>query len=237
MNDATGNNAAPWQSLPAVDGVLLADYTVPIFPVPVRTFALRLNDDAYAVFSPARNLAGTFTAGPVSYVVAGNAYHHMGCTVWKDAHPGAKMLAAPVAVARLTKKGHADIDDVAKLNGLPAGVKVHVCPYIRSGDLILSVPAADGSRAWLLFDTFLNVTKARGFFQMMMLRLLNEYPGIKVPRVLLPLLPRKDRKAYREWFEALIELERPTLLVPAHGSIERDAELPARLVAALREVF
>lgn len=66
----------------------------------------------------------------------------------------------------------------------------------------------------------------------MLLKTLRMAPGLSISATFKWML--KDRAAYRDWLLAQIEREKPTVLIPSHGQIINDANLPARLADLVR---
>lgn len=227
-----------WHRIDERNGILVADYSVSFFPVPVRSIAFRLASGGYALYSPGLGLEKTFNAGPVEYLIAANSMHHLGCKAWQTKFPTARLVAAPAAQERLAKRGgHTnfyDFDAFARDVETGTEIRVYAVPHIKSGDVIVSLPtqlSADTHgnnsnierRAWVSCDTILNITtRPRRFWQLWMVKILDEYPGLKTPLFLLAFVPKRDRSAYVEWFRMKLAQDQPSVLIPSHGEIHID---------------
>lgn len=227
-----------WTLTDAKSRVYRKDYGVPIFPVPVSSTAFELADGSFAVFSPGRALAGGFDPGPVSALIAGNSFHHMGLDAWSAAHPGALRYASAAAMPRLLRQGRRDLLDVQELAArLKPGARILCAPHIKTGDVIISVPFETG-QAWIVCDLIFNITTPiSNPLARLWVRLMDEYPGLKIPRILLPVVPRKERRSLKEWLTAELERDRPTLLLPAHGAPAAGPNLWRELIDQTRARF
>lgn len=227
-----------WTVFDAKARVYRKDYAVPIFPVPVSSTAFELADGSFGVFSPGRALAGGFDHGPVSALIAGNSFHHMGLDAWSAAHPDARRYAAAAAMPRLKRQGRRDLRDVQELTPrLKPGARILCAPHLKTGDVIVSLPCAAG-RAWIVCDLIFNIiTPIANPLARLWVRLMDEYPGLKIPRILLPVVPRRERGSLTEWLAAELERDRPTLLLPAHGAPAASPNLWRELIDQTRARF
>ncbi len=242
-----------WSTIDETNGILVADYRVKFFPVPVRSVAFRLPSGGYAVYSPGKGLEAGFPGERVDYLIAANSLHHLGCKAWQAKFPEARMVAAPAAQARLKRHGHArlaDYDSFVRDVELKSEIRIHAVPYIKSGDVIVSLPAklaaavdaagdaqpAGEGRAWLACDTLLNIkTRPKRFWQLWMVKIMGEYPGLKAPVFLLGLVLKRDRKAYVDWFRTKFAQDEPSILIPSHGEIYVDP--PGNAEASFKNRF
>ncbi len=227
-----------WTLFDASARVYRKDYSVPIFPVPVSSTAFELADGSFAVYSPGKALAGGFTHGSVSALIAGNSFHHMGLDAWSQKHPDALRYATPTAMPRLARQGRRNLNDVMALSSrLKPGARVLCVPHLGTGDAIVSIPCAAGV-VWISCDLIFNITAPVSHpVALLWVRLMDEYPGLKIPRVLLPVAPRKERKLLVEWLTAELERDRPTLLLPAHGAPAASPNLWRDLIELARARF
>jgi hypothetical protein len=227
-----------WTLFDADARVYRKDYSIPIFPVPASSTAFELADGSFGVFSPGKALAGGFNHGGVSALIAGNSFHHMGLDAWSEKHPDALRYAAARAMPRLARQGRRNLTDVMELAArLKPGARVLSVPHLNTGDVIVSVPCAAGV-AWIVCDLIFNMTAPVTHpLARLWVRLMDEYPGLKIPRVLLPVAPRKERKRLIEWLTGELERDRPTLLLPAHGTPAAKPDLWRDLIDLARARF
>jgi len=228
-----------WQPISSLDGPSLDgvwDIQRRHGALTLRAVAVRLQPGFVCVYSPVphagaealRELAALGT--PI--LLAPNAYHTLGVREHIDAFPDAKLVTSPRAASRLRAKTGITAQELRVLEEkLPADVAVHVCPNARNGEVWLSVRRGDQC-AWIVGDAFLNFSRLpSGPFGLAM-RALRMGPGVSIGATFKWLL--RDRRAYREWVLARIAEDRPTVLIPCHGNILADPQLPNLLEALVR---
>ncbi len=138
-----------------------------------------------------------------------------------------------MAARRLARKERgrfAPLSDIAGV--LPAGAELLSPPGLKNGEVWLRI--ASGDRVtWVVSDAFFNLAaNARGFMGLV-LRATGTAPGLRIGRT-FTLLAVGDTAPYRDWLLERIAADRPTTLVPGHGAVLADADLPARLDALVR---
>ena len=117
---------------------------------------------------------------------------------------------------------------------LPENITLLEPPAIRYGEVWLRVAGSSGV-SWIVCDAFFNYARfskkpiARGIQ-----KLFKAAPGLKIS-FLVKTFMIKDRKKYKEWVKEQLDRDRPTTLVPAHGEILRDPELPQKIRDLLDE--
>ena len=157
---------------------------------------------------------------------------------WMERHPQARVYASELAMPRLRRQGREGLLPLAELQPLLApGYRLLSVPFIGSGEAIVSVPAADG-RAWIVCDLFMNMLEAPpSFLGRLWGSLMDEYPGLKLPRVLAPLIPLGRRGAVADWICNELRADQPTTLVPAHGEVATQSDLTQELARRLQSRF
>jgi hypothetical protein len=97
---------------------------------------------------------------------------------------------------------------------------------MRNGEIWISLPTADGT-AWLVGDGFFNIARTPRTPVGALLRLLGISSGLRIGTSYKWFVG--DNSAYRQWLLETIERERPTTLIPCHGDVLTDPQLPSRL--------
>jgi hypothetical protein len=144
----------------------------------------------------------------------------------------AKVVASKRASGRIHKKTGLVVHDLNLLRErLPAHVALLELPPIRNGEVWLTVRSR-GTCAWIVCDGFLNLQRTLPGALGMLLKWLRMAPGLSISATFKWML--KDRRVYREWLLAQIARDQPTVLIPSHGQVIDDENLPKRLVELVR---
>ncbi|MCA9673560.1 MAG: hypothetical protein H6708_33530 [Kofleriaceae bacterium] len=196
---------------------------------------LALPDGGVLVHSPTWCGDGTFEAveaiGEVRAILAPNHFHHLSLARFRQRWPDAIAVAAPAALPRLARKGHADLRDLDALTPLlPAGARAIPCA-MKSGEAWLSWPTPDGA-ALVVCDAFFHVTRPVRGFRGWVLRRLQIAPGLCFGATTRR-LAIADRAAFLAWATSAIADVAPTWLIPSHGAALHDPDLAGRLQALL----
>jgi hypothetical protein len=210
-----------WQNLTPDGGLRRLKYS--FGPGTANTLAIRLEDGTWMVVCPSRGSpAAVFEAltkdGPVSVLLAPNAYHHIGQGAWRQRFPGAVSYAPDGARARLGKKSpdisYVPIADLAKR--LPSHVGVFLPDGLKSPDVLLHATAA-GKTIWWLGELLPNMTTEDSIWPLRMIAPLfgsglgyrcNSKPELVYVR---------DRAAWKRSIRDALEKTPPSTVVPAHG--------------------
>ena len=206
--------------------------------IPLRAVAVALGDDRVCVYSPVPR-AGEAAMNQLRAMgrpifLAPNAYHTLGLTKHVAAFDDAPVVASDRAYQRIKRKTKLSVEDPRLLEAhLPSHVSLLQPPDLRNGEVWLSV--RDTNRcAWIVCDGFLNLPHLPGNAMGLALRLLRMGPGLSISATFKFLL-MKDRRAYRDWLLAKIAADRPTLLIPSHGELIDDDQLPDQLERLVRQ--
>lgn len=218
-----------WQPIPPLEGVF--EILRSNGPVPLRAVAVALEPGSVCVYSPvphagdnALRFLGSMGA-PV--LLAPNAFHTLGLPEHAAALTGAKVVASKRAAARIHKKTGLMVHELTTLRErLPAHVALLELPPIRNGEVWLSV-RSNGKCAWVVCDGFLNLRRTPPGALGVLLKMFRMAPGLSISATFKWML--KDRVAYRDWLLAQISRDQPTVLIPSHGQIIHDDDLPKRL--------
>jgi hypothetical protein len=208
--------------------------------IPLRGVAVALGDDRVCIYSPVPR-AGDAAMNQLRAMgrpifLAPNAYHTLGLPEHAAAFDEAPIIASDSAYQRIKRKTKLSVEDPRLLEAhLPSHVSLLQPPDLRNGEVWLSV--RDSNRcAWIVCDGFLNLPRLPGNAMGLVLRLLRMGPGLSIS-VTFKFLLAKDRRAYRDWLLAKIAEDRPTMLIPSHGQVIDDDQLPDRLERLVRQRF
>jgi hypothetical protein len=217
--------------VPALDGVWRAERVR--HGVPLRCLAIRLSGGRLAIYSPIKGLGQAAhlqmaAIGRPAFAIAPNHFHNLGLDEYAVEHPDLIVVSSATAAGRVKRLCGHDVHDDSALRGvLPQGISVLVPPGTRAGELWLSIETPAGP-AWAVGDAFFNIARTPRTPIGLLLRLLGISPGLRIGASFRWLV--RDRTAYRRWLLAAITRQRPTTLVPCHGDILTDPDLPDRLV-------
>lgn len=207
--------------------------------VPLRTVAMRLEEERVAVYSPMPHAAPAALeelgqlGKPI--LLAPNAYHTLGLAGHARHFDEAPIVASDRAYARIRTKTKLAGQPLRLLEAyLPSNVSAIALPDARNGEVWLSVQH-DDARAWIVGDAFLNFPKKLPGLIGMAMSLVSAGPGLAISTTFKFLV--EDRHFYRDWLLERIERDRPTMLIPCHGKIIRDNALPQQLEALVKRRF
>lgn len=231
MTNPSGNSAAnlDWQPVSGVDGVF--EIRRWHGPLPLRAIAVQLHTGSVCVYSPVPHIGEPALRQLGSWgkpvLLAPNAFHTLGLAEHAAAFDDVRVFASRKAARRVGRKTGLAIHDLTTLRAqLPAEVSLLELPPVRNGEVWLSVRRS-GTCAWIVCDGFLNILRVPGGALGMFMKLMRMAPGLSISSTFRWMV--KNRQHYREWLIERVAEDRPTVLIPCHGQIIYDAELPKRL--------
>lgn len=181
--------------------------------------------DGLVVFSPPCRVGGAVYEalakyGPVTALVATNAFHTMGLAEWKARFPTAAVFAPAQAVARVERQskvpGIRPISEAAPLLG--PHLQVTDMPHYKTGEVLVRITCARGL-VWYVTDVFFNMRElpanpvARLVFWAA-----RSAPGLRFNTV-AALFMMKDKRAVRRWISDQFRSAPPAWLIAAHGDV------------------
>lgn len=189
----------------------------------LRCTAIRLRSGGLCLFSPVRGLGDRAIAslqelGEVEALLAPNHWHNMGLHEYAKAFPAASLCASPGASVRLALITQLRFEGLSGLQRLlPRNMQIIVPAGLKTGEVWLSITDAQW-HAWVVVDAFCGPWgKARD---------LCNGPGILGT---FPKFGLADRAVYLDWLERQIDSDRPTMMVPCHGAVLRNFQLPSKI--------
>ena len=221
-----------WIPLDEEKQIWTIQYYVPKFKS--RSIAIKLKNEGCLVVSPGAHLIQTVEKelpdlGKPKTILIPNSFHHYGISAWLEAYPGIKAVASVQAIRRLSKRGYHSIRSLNLLREeLPENIQILEPPGWRAGEVWLRVQM-EKRIAWIVADAFFNMPKlSPRFLTRLIQRTAKAAPGLSISRILKWVLI-KNRRLYRRWILEQLEKDQPSILVPAHGEIIEDENLPRRL--------
>ncbi len=198
----------------------------------LRCTAIKLRGGSLCLFSPVLGLTDEVKnslaeLGDVSYLLAPNHYHNKGLSEYVDAFPQASLLAPDEAIPRLHKITGLEFQDLAYFEkSLPAHISVINTSGLKTGEIWLRVQQ-NNSNAWLVVDAFCTMKE-------------NAKKSVSDRPQILGTFPRMgvdDVHSYLPWVYKQIDHDKPTLILPCHGSAIESPQLPTKLKQLVRETF
>lgn len=182
----------------------------------LRCTAVRLQSGGLCLYSPVAGLEPKARdsldhLGRVDYLLAPNHYHNKGLAEYATAFPDARLVAPPASRPRLEKITGLTFGDPGALAGdLPDGMRLVSPEGLKTGEVWLV-----SRNAWLVVDAFAGPSGGKPSPQM-----LGTFPTYGV----------RDSVQYAAWIRDFVRSHPPHILVPCHGGIVDDPDLPAKLV-------
>jgi hypothetical protein len=183
--------------------------------------AVRLADGGWLIVSPpAKAPESVFDKltglGPVRWLVAPNAYHHLGQETWRARFRDARSLAPSAAQARLRAKSPVTFDALEDMGAALTPVRPFLPQGLKSPDTLLEIATPSGP-VWWMGDLFSNVEKHDQILPLRLFaRLAGSGPGFRCSRK-PEMVYVSDRKAWVESILAQLADRKPIAIVPAHG--------------------
>lgn len=210
-----------FRALDGLDGVYVAENGG------LRCSAVRLKGGGLCLFSPVAGLgpealASLKALGGVRFLLAPNHYHHKGVAEYAEAFPEARLCAPEAAGARLAKVTGLDFEALDDLKAaLADDMALIATEGLKTGEVWLRAQGP-AHVAWLVVDAF-NGPKGEA---------VSSEPGLLGP---FPKFGVGERDVYRKWAERQIGADNPTMIVPCHGAVVCDPNLPAKLLKLVTE--
>lgn len=212
-----GKLLSPFEALEGLEGVYTATRAN------LRCTALRLRSGGLCLFSPVKGLGNEAIAslqelGKVEILLAPNHWHNMGLREYAEAFPGAALCTSPRASVRLSSITQLRFESLSPLEKLlPQNMQILVPEGLKTGEVWLSITDAQRC-AWAVVDAFCGPGA-------------NKREPDNGPAILgtFPKFGLSDRTIYLDWLERQIEADAPTTMVPCHGAVLQDGQLPDKL--------
>jgi len=222
-----------WYPLDNMTGVYVGQYVVPSFIS--NSIALKVAEREWVLISPGASMLHAWPdicphADSRLSIVMPNSFHYMGVEAWLARYPDAKLYASKKAIKRLSKKGFTDITPLElEVPNLPDSFEVLVPPGHRGGDVWLSRRDARQGALWITCDSFQNYERySNQPIARTLQKILDTAPGLKMSQFVKWLL-LDDKRDFKRWVLARLQQDKPTTLIPSHGEVEQDGELPQRI--------
>ena len=222
-----------WFNLEEHPEIFYGQYIVPNFIS--NSIAIRCSESHWLILSPGKEMLNQLPEGldPDNHhlsIVFPNSFHHMGVKAWIEKFPNHSLYASQKAAKRLATLGFDNIQALeSKQPEIPEGYKFAVPPGHRGGDIWLCKITENAANVWITCDSFLNYERVSNqpiarFLQ----KLLGAAPGLKISQVIKWLIMDKY-SAFKPWVLKQLAEDKPEILIPSHGEIDRDKDLTSRL--------
>ena len=203
---------------------------------PLNSLAIDLGDGGLAVLSPGTDLEGPDfdeldNLGRVEALVSPGAYHNLGLPTWSARYPDAGLYGPTSAVAYIAKQ-HPKLSLLQDLGALakklPYDVRITEMPDMKYADAMVIIER-DDAVTWFTNEC---VTNNSELPSSPIFALLFRLTGYKLGLNISPLSMRfvgAKKKPLRAYLLGVLESDPPTRLIPCHGDVINDPNLPGRL--------
>lgn len=172
--------------------------------------------------------------GEVRALVANNAIHHLGQTVWRERFPEAASYAPDAAVDALRKKvPGVQFRGLSEL-ALPDHVRYAEPPGFKSPQAFFSVHSGKGA-IWYTGDLLTNIQRTPGPPVRWLFTWSGSAPGYRLFKPAVWFFVR-DRRSLRSWMLDQLDSDPPAVIIPAHGPAFASPDLVALTKAQLRRM-
>ena len=227
-----------WQQIS--DTIWSIDYHASGIPT-CRSLAIRLPDQSILLYSPPNIASKTNqpspviqeaqALGPIKHIVIPSNFHTLGMSAWHQACPEAT-LYTELSTAKRMQKFNLPFTDWRELTPhLPEGSAMEFAP-LKFGELWIVLP--ETKRTLIVCEAFFNFKSEEiTGFATVMAKLLDNGPGLKMSKIvkMMQLKP----KQYGQWAKRFIQEQQPERLIPCHGHIVDDDDLPALLTKTIAQ--
>lgn len=221
-----------WHNLESHPEVFYGQYVVPNFIS--NSIAIKQSDNEFILISPGKSLLKCW---PEKWsgenikinIIIPNNFHYMGVPAWQEKFPNHRIYASQKAIPRLLKKGLSNITPLEQETPvLPENYECLFPLGHRSGDVWLHKKSADNG-LWITCDSFLNYERlSKQPIAKSLQKLLGAAPGLKMSQVIKWGL-LDSRKDFKSWVLAQLLIDKPSILIPSHGELIVDTQLPEKL--------
>lgn len=193
----------------------------------LRCTALRLSDGTLCLYSPVLGLGKeaktSLTAlGEITYLLAPNHYHHKGLNEYAEAFPKARIVCSDGARPRLKKQTGLTFVGLEGLESLlPDGCDFVEPDGLKTGEIWLVVKTQQ-ERLWIVCDSFKGPVGKVGYVGQT-IEMLGTFPTYGI----------KDQAVYAAWLQVRSAADKPTMIIPCHGSMVRSEHLATDVVSLL----
>lgn len=195
----------------------------------LRSVALVLKDKSICVMSPISGLSKAAyesleAIGKINHVLAPNHYHHKGIATFTKHFPKTKAYANEAAAERLYSQTKTRFESLSNLKELLKRGSTFLEPKgLKTGEVWLKV-GGPKLKAWMVVDAFCGPKLTKAVAEAKQPELLKTFPNYGI----------SDKESYSGWAKKQVDKDKPTLLVPCHGSIVRSPTLPASINRLLK---
>jgi len=182
--------------------------------------AIKLTDDSTCIVNPVMGMQELVPSGSgVSHLLAPNHYHNKALVAYSEHFPVAQICSTEAANPRLEKITGLTIESLKGLSKrLPTGMTFIEPQGLKTGEVWIRF-AVGKNVGWFVIDAFCGSKVTTSNLECNSPELLKTFPSYGVA----------NQDLYKAWVFEQIEHDRPTLIIPCHGSIIRDSKLAIKL--------
>lgn len=197
----------------------------------LRCTAFVLKNGGVCLFSPVAGLSGAIKQdlkdiGPLESVLAPNHYHNKALAEFKKAFPKAKFCAPEPARARIEKVSGVKLTSMEDVVAqLPKYLTVLEPDGLKTGEVWIK-SALKKRVSWFVVDAFSGEKMTAKKDCGRAAALLKTFPTYGI----------QDKGLYATWLKRQLAKDKPTLLVPCHGTIIANDKLSADMTKLVSQI-
>ena len=179
--------------------------------------AIQLTDGKLCLVSPLTNVPYVaFSDHTVSHLLAPNHYHNKALLSYVERYPHTQICSSTAAKPRLEKNTGLTFKALTIIEKkLPKGFTFLEPKGLKTGEVWIKYPVEDAC-GWLVVDAFSGRQMSLEKHECKEPEMLKTFPSYGIA----------DRDVYKKWVLNQIRNDKPTVIVPCHGSIVRNPNLP-----------
>lgn len=197
----------------------------------LRCTAIQLKDQSLCLFSPVSGLndeavESLAAIGKVSYLLAPNHWHNKGLIEYGSTFSNSIFTASKAAMPRLEKLTKLNFQDLKTLSDLlPSHISILYPDGLKTGEIWLRIEYSN-SIAWLVVDAFCSKNKKIKISVVDEPELLGPFPKMGVG----------NKDEYYEWAMNQLQKDKPTMVIPCHGSLISSKILTSKLEVLMKSL-
>jgi len=170
--------------------------------------------------------ADAFSEYKITHLLAPNHYHNKALSGYSESFPAAQLCCSEAAKPRLEEVTELSFKSLTAISkNLPDGFDFLTPDGLKTGEIWIKFPMTRGC-GWLVVDAFSGKKMSSKNHECNTPELLGTFPSYGIA----------DKAVYKKWVLAQIKKDKPTTIIPCHGSIIRNTKLPQLLNSLIKSL-